>query len=156
MSSSHGHGSAAAAAPHSAEEVAAEVRTYLTIFGALAVLTLLTVGVAYMNLPHAAGVVVALLIAALKVFLIATFFMHLRSEGHLIKASLALCVLLLLVLIVFVLPDLGLHQVEEIERLEASHKPSIYHHVGEHSAEAPGLAAHEEAAAAAHGAAEAH
>lgn len=146
MSSSHGH--ASAASPHSADEVAKEVRTYLTIFGALAVLTLLTVGVAYMNLPHAAGVVVALVIAALKVFLIATFFMHLRAEGHLIKGSIALCVLLLLVLMVFVLPDLGLHPVEEIERMEAAHKPSIYHHAGEHAAEAA-----TEGAAAGHGAA---
>ncbi len=152
MSSSHG----SAPAPHSAEDVAAEVRTYLTIFGALAVLTLLTVGVAYMNLPHAAGVVVALVIAALKVFLIATFFMHLRAEGHLIKGTLAVCVLLLLVLIVFVLPDLGLHPIEEIERIESSHRPSIYHHVGEHAADAAGTAGHEAAAAPAHGAAEAH
>ena len=135
MSSSHGT-AATAAPPHDAHEVAAEVRTYLTIFGALAVLTLLTVGVAYMNLPHAAGVVVALVIAALKVFLIATFFMHLRSEGSLIKSTIAVCVLLLLVLMVFVLPDLGLHPVEEIERLEAAHRPSIYHHAGEHAADA--------------------
>ncbi|MFM8410432.1 MAG: cytochrome C oxidase subunit IV family protein [Alphaproteobacteria bacterium] len=152
MSSSHGSAPAAPhAAPHSAEEVAAEVRTYLTIFGALAVLTLLTVGVAYMNLPHAAGVVVALVIAALKVFLIATFFMHLRAEGHLIKGSIALCLLLILVLIVFVMPDLGLHPVEELERMESSHRPSIYHHVGEHAADAAAGAA--EAGAEAHGAA---
>lgn len=152
MSSSHG---SAAVSPHSADEVAKEVRTYLTIFGALAVLTLLTVGVAYMNLPHAAGVVVALVIAALKVFLIATFFMHLRAEGHLIKASIAVCVLLLLVLMVFVLPDLGLHPVEEIERMEATHRPSIYHHVGEHPADTAaaghdGAATGHEAAAGAH------
>ena len=37
---------------------------------------------------------------------------------------------------VFVLPDLGLHPVEEIERLEAAHRPSIYHHAGEHAADA--------------------
>ena len=74
------------------------------------------------------------------------------SDLHLIKASIAVCVLLLLVLMVFVLPDLGLHPVEEIERMEASHRPSIYHHVGEHAADAAA-----EGAAAGHGAAaEAH
>jgi heme/copper-type cytochrome/quinol oxidase subunit 4 len=65
---------------HTGYDTSAEVRTYLIIFGALAGLTLLTVGVAYMNLPHAAGVVIALVIAAVKVFLIASFFMHLRGE----------------------------------------------------------------------------
>ena len=145
------HAAQDAHAAHAAHDVAAEVRTYLTIFWALAVLTLLTVGVAYMNLPHAAGVVIALVIAALKVFLIATFFMHLRSEGNLIKGSLAACLLLVLILILFVLPDLGVHPAEEIERIEAAQRPSIYHHVGEgpeHGVEAAaiGAAAHETAA----------
>ena len=71
----------AAATKHGAVDKSAEVRTYLIIFACLAALTLMTVGVAYMNLPHAAGVVIALVIAALKVFLIASFFMHLRGEG---------------------------------------------------------------------------
>lgn len=132
-------------APYSAEEIAREVRTYLTIFGALGVLTLMTVGVAYMNLPHAAGVVVALVIAAVKVFLIATFFMHLRGEGRLINWTIAVCCALVLVLIVFVLPDLGIHPVEEVERMEAQHRPSIYHsaeHGADHEVPAAGHEAH--------------
>jgi caa(3)-type oxidase subunit IV len=115
-----------APAKHGPVDKSAEVRTYLIIFACLAVLTLLTVGVAYMNLPHAAGVVIALVIAALKVFLIASFFMHLRGEGKLINWSVAVCCALVLILIVFVLPDLGIHPVEEAARnaihdLEAHH-----------------------------------
>jgi cytochrome c oxidase subunit IV len=115
-----------AAVKHGPVDKSAEVQTYLIIFGCLAVLTLLTVGVAYMNLPHAAGVVIALVIAALKVFLIASFFMHLRGEGRLINWSVAVCCGLVLILIVFVLPDLGVHPVEEAARrvvhdLEAQH-----------------------------------
>ncbi len=115
-----------APAKHGPVDKSAEVRTYLIIFGCLAVLTLMTVGVAYMNLPHAAGVVIALVIAALKVFLIASFFMHLRGEGKLINWSVAVCCALVLILIVFVLPDLGIHPVEEAARhaihdLEAHH-----------------------------------
>ena len=80
-----------AGAKHGAVDKSAEVRTYLIIFACLGALTLLTVGVAYMNLPHAAGVVIALVIAALKVFLIASFFMHLRGEGRLINYGVAVC-----------------------------------------------------------------
>lgn len=104
------------AAKHGPVDKSAEVRTYLMIFGALAMLTLMTVGVAYMNLPHAAGVVVALVIAATKVFLIAAFFMHLRGEGRLINYSVAVCLALVLILIVFVLPDIGIHPLEEAAR----------------------------------------
>lgn len=116
----------AATAKHAPLDKSAEVRTYLVIFGCLAVLTLMTVGVAYMNLPHAAGVVIALVIAALKVFLIASFFMHLRGEGKLINWSVAVCCALVLILIVFVLPDIGIHPLEDAARhamhdLEAQH-----------------------------------
>lgn len=130
------HGSAA----HAPHDIAAEVRTYLIIFAALAVLTLLTVGVAYLNLPHAAGVVIALVIAAAKVFLIGSFFMHLRGEGKLINWSVAVCVLLVLILILFVLPDLGIHELEERARHEAASHPSIYGHQA-----AAGGAAHDHA-----------
>jgi cytochrome c oxidase subunit 4 len=121
------------AVKHTGHDTSAEVRIYLMIFGALAVLTLLTVGVAYMNLPHAAGVVIALVIAACKVYLIAAFFMHLRGEGKLINWSIAVCVLLVLVLVVFVLPDLGIHELEEAARREA-HDHTIY---GHHAAAVP-------------------
>jgi caa(3)-type oxidase subunit IV len=119
---------------HGAVDKSDEVRTYLIIFGALAVLTLMTVGVAYMNLPHAAGVVIALVIAAVKVFLIASFFMHLRGEGRLINWSVAVCLALVLILIVFVLPDIGIHPLEEAARHAAHEIDGALHH----GAAAPG------------------
>lgn len=128
-------------------DTSAEVRTYLIIFGSLAALTLLTVGVAYMNLPHAAGVVIALVIAALKVFLIASFFMHLRSEHRLINWSIGVCLALVLVLIVFVLPDLGIHELEEAARIEAA-KHTPYHEAGVEPAGGEGAAAGEAGSAA--------
>jgi len=112
--SAHGH------------DTQAEIRTYLAIFAALTFLTILTVGVAYMNLPHGPGIVVALLIAMAKIFLIAAFFMHLRHEGRLIKVSLGVCLGLVMILIVFVLPDLGVHELEVLEREhKASHNPYL-------------------------------
>jgi cytochrome c oxidase subunit 4 len=110
------------ATPHGEHDPhASAVRTYLIIFVTLALLTLLTVGVAYMKLPHAAGVVIALLIAAAKVYLIASFFMHLRSEGRLINVSLGICLALVLILVVFVLPDIGLHEIEAIQHEKHQH-----------------------------------
>ena len=105
-----------AADKHGPVDKSAEIRVYLTIFGCLAVLTLMTVGVAYMNLPHGAGVVIALVIAAVKVFLIASFFMHLRGEGRLINIGVAVCLGLVMILIVFVLPDIGVHPLEDAAR----------------------------------------
>jgi cytochrome c oxidase subunit IV len=128
------HGPAGKAAP---VDKSAEVRTYLIIFASLAVLTLMTVGVAYMHLPHAAGVVIALVIAAVKVFLIASFFMHLRGEGRLINWSIAACCTLVLILIVFVLPDLGIHPDEEAARNAAQEREQHHAHYPPDAAAAP-------------------
>ena len=50
------------------------------VFGALLVLTLVTVGVSYLDLPEVETVVVALAIATAKASLVAMFFMHLKGE----------------------------------------------------------------------------
>ncbi|HYC22614.1 MAG TPA: cytochrome C oxidase subunit IV family protein [Candidatus Bathyarchaeia archaeon] len=87
---------------------AAQVRTYWIIFGCLAALTLLTVGVAYLHLPHEAAVVVAIAIAITKVSLIAAFFMHMKGEAGVILATMATAVALIVWLLIAVLPDIGL------------------------------------------------
>jgi cytochrome c oxidase subunit 4 len=61
-------------------DVAVQVRGYLTVFGALLVLTVVTVGVSYLQLPEAETVVLALAIATAKAALVAMFFMHLKGE----------------------------------------------------------------------------
>ena len=60
-----------------------------------------------MNLPGSMGVIIGLLIAVTKATLIGAFFMHLRDEGKFINFSLGVCVLLVMVLLLFVMPDLG-------------------------------------------------
>jgi cytochrome c oxidase subunit 4 len=126
--SAHGHDPQMSHGAHGHDPQAA-VRTYLTIFAALAFLTLLTVGVAYMHLPGASGIIIALLIAMAKIFLIGSFFMHLRHEGKLINISLAVCLGLVLILIVFVLPDLGIHELEELHKKEAMERnPYVLQH----------------------------
>ena len=65
---------------HSPEEIKASVRTYMMVFGALAVLTVVTVAVSYLHMALTPAVVLALIIATLKASLVALFFMHLKGE----------------------------------------------------------------------------
>ncbi len=65
---------------HSAEEVKKHVRVYVAVFAALAVLTVVTVAVSYLELPTSTAIALALLIATVKGSLVALYFMHLISE----------------------------------------------------------------------------
>jgi cytochrome c oxidase subunit 4 len=59
------------------------VKTYLRVFVALLGLTLVTTGVAYVDLGGAWNIVAALTIAAAKTLAVALYFMHLRYSGRL-------------------------------------------------------------------------
>lgn len=83
------------------------VKTYLAVFGTLAVLTALTVGVSYIHFGKGGNIAIALLIAFAKVALIAAFFMHLKFEGKLIHTIFYTAVFFLLILLFLVLPDIG-------------------------------------------------
>lgn len=73
---------------HSKEDIQKHVKTYIIIFVALLIGTLLTVGAALVDLGHAFNIALALLIASVKAFLVAGFFMHLLSEKKTIYAIL--------------------------------------------------------------------
>ena len=74
------------------EHVRQEIRKYLYVFGALAVLTIITVAISYLDLPMWQAVVLALVVATIKGTLVAAFFMHLLSERKLIYAVLVMTV----------------------------------------------------------------
>ena len=116
-----------------------EVRGYLAVFASLLVLTGMTVGVAYMNLPGSMGVIFGLLIAVTKATLIGAFFMHLRDEGKFINFSLGVCVMLVMVLLLFVMPDLGLVE-EELTSIREREAAAHAHYSGfqDHSGAAEG------------------
>jgi len=80
----------AQASAHGAHDIKAHVRTYFMIFGALLVLTVVTVAVSYLHLQHTEAVIVALIIATLKASLVAMFFMHLKGERRMIYWALYL------------------------------------------------------------------
>ena len=71
---------------------------YFAIFGALMVLTALTVGIAYVNLGQL-NIVVALAVAIVKASLVVMFFMHLKYESHLTKVVLGAGVFWLVILL---------------------------------------------------------
>jgi cytochrome c oxidase subunit IV len=69
------------------------VRTYILVFVGLLALTLVTVGISYLDLTTGPAVALALLVALVKGSLVACFFMHLISERKLIYVVLAFTVL---------------------------------------------------------------
>ena len=77
---------------HDVHDIHQAVRRYLIVFGALMVGTLLTVWASYVHFVHFriggaeinTNVLVALIIASVKAFLVAGYFMHLISERKMI------------------------------------------------------------------------
>jgi len=83
---------------HSAKEVRAEVKIYMIVFGALAVLTVVTVAVSYLHLPVGPAITIALLIASIKGSLVALYFMHLKGEVRAVLWTLVLTAVVFLML----------------------------------------------------------
>jgi cytochrome c oxidase subunit IV len=78
---------------HSPEQIRKEMRVYVSVFLGLAVLTGVTVYACYgLKLPVHTAIIVALIIASMKGFLVAGFFMHLLSEKKVIYGVLILTV----------------------------------------------------------------
>ncbi len=85
------------------------VRGYLAVFGALLVLTVVTVAVASLNLSESTTVLVAVSIATIKASLVAMFFMHLKSEKPMVFWPLALTAVLFIALFASLLWSEGDH-----------------------------------------------
>ena len=85
-----------------AARVKEHLRVYVMVFVALAVLTVVTVAISYIQLPTALAISVALVVATVKASLVAGYFMHLLSEEKVILWLLVLCAAFLVFL--FALP----------------------------------------------------
>jgi cytochrome c oxidase subunit 4 len=85
------------------------VRGYIGIFGALLALTVVTVGVSYLQLPTAPTVALGLAIATAKATLVVLFFMHLKGERPMVYWPLALTMFLFAALFAFILWTEGDH-----------------------------------------------
>jgi cytochrome c oxidase subunit 4 len=82
-----------------AAEIDRHVRTYVMVFVALMVLTVVTVGIYYLHLSKPAAIALALVVATVKGSLVACFFMHLMSEKKLVYWVLILTVAFFFVLL---------------------------------------------------------
>jgi cytochrome c oxidase subunit 4 len=82
------------------EELKKHLRVYIAVFAALAVLTVVTVAISYLDLDFKKAVAVALLVATVKAGLVALYFMHLVSEKAIIFAILGLTAFFFAVLLV--------------------------------------------------------
>ena len=85
-----------------AARVKEHLRVYVMVFVALAVLTVVTVGISYLRLPTEIAIAVAMVVATVKASLVAGYFMHLLSEKKVIFWLLLLCAAFLVFL--FALP----------------------------------------------------
>jgi cytochrome c oxidase subunit 4 len=83
-----------------AARVREHVRVYVMVFVALAVLTVVTVGISYLHLATPYAISVALVVATVKAGLVAGYFMHLLSEEKVILWLLILCAAFLVALMV--------------------------------------------------------
>ena len=90
-------------------DVAAQVRGYLFVFGALLVLTVVTVGVSYLHLPKVPAIAIGLSIALAKAALVAMYFMHLKGEREMVYWPLGLTAFLFVGLLVSLLLSEGDH-----------------------------------------------
>ena len=77
------------------------IKVYLTVFGALAVLTILTVSASYLDVSTTEAIFKALTIATIKASLVAGYFMHLITEKQTIVWILILTFTFFLVLMFF-------------------------------------------------------
>lgn len=84
---------------HGVEEVRKHVRVYMTIFAALAILTVVTVAVSYLEVSTPVAITIALLVASFKASLVATYFMHLISEKFVIFGILIISAVFLVVML---------------------------------------------------------
>lgn len=120
--SDHAHSADPDANPHSStsaevehgdghgEDIEEQIRVYLLVFGALAVLTVLTVGVAYISLPFALAIIVALAIATVKGGLVAGYFMHLVSEKQIIYVVLLFTAIFVLAMLILMSSSITVHR----------------------------------------------
>jgi cytochrome c oxidase subunit 4 len=92
----------AAISESEAARVKSHLRVYLMVFVALAVLTVVTVAISYLQLPTALAITLAMVVATVKASLVAGYFMHLLSEEKVILWLLLLCAAFLVFL--FILP----------------------------------------------------
>ena len=89
------------------EEVKKHVKVYVMVFAALAVLTVVTVAVSYLDFTIVPALIVAMIIALVKGGLVAAYFMHLISEKKVIAWVLIVTVVFLVCMFILFISALS-------------------------------------------------
>ena len=84
---------------HSTESIQEHIRVYLMVFGALGILTVVTVLASYLEISTSEGIFLALIIASVKASLVAGYFMNLITEKNTIIWFLILTVVFFFVML---------------------------------------------------------
>lgn len=100
MSTAHAHHESPDHVPH-----VTPLDTYLKTYGALLVLTVITVGASRVDLGTTANLILALLIATVKATIVAAFFMHLIADHSFHTAIFLSSIVFLMVFVAFTMFD---------------------------------------------------
>lgn len=102
---------------------------YATVFGALVVLTVITVGAAQVNFGNF-NFVIAMLIASVKATLVALYFMHLKHENPITWMYAGIPVILILLMLLGLFIDTPTRPMEQFEqqREQAHTQDAAPHH----------------------------
>ncbi len=109
----------------SPEAIQAETRKYIMVFAALAVLTVITVAVSYLDLSIGLAVTLAMIVASVKGTLVAAYFMHLLDERKTIYAILGLTMFFFVVLMIL---PVGAFSDHNGASTEVAHEVDGEHH----------------------------
>ncbi|MEY4065481.1 MAG: hypothetical protein RIR26_1689 [Pseudomonadota bacterium] len=97
--------SAAHAGAHGNEPHVLPLKTYFGVFGALLVLTILTVVVSVIGLPQPAAIIVAMVVAVIKASLVVLWFMHLKYDDRFYSLIFIISLFFLVLFFVFTSMD---------------------------------------------------
>ena len=85
---------------HTPEEIQKHVKVYMLVFAGLAIMTVITVAVSYLDVNIYQAVAICLFIASIKAGLVGAYFMHLISERKMIHYILLMTLVFFIVLLV--------------------------------------------------------
>ncbi len=118
------------------DDIKHHIPVYKNVFIALLILTACTVGASYIHFSYAwIGLLVGLLIASAKGYLVASQFMHLNNEKRFIYGVLTLTVVFFFVLLLMPLlwdENSVAHGNGAYENVSHEHSDEGHHHEGGH------------------------
>lgn len=90
---------------HGSEPHVLPLKTYFAVFGALLVLTILTVVVSVIGLPQPTAIIVAMVVAVVKASLVVLWFMHLKYDDRFYSLIFIISLFFLVLFFVFTSMD---------------------------------------------------